>query len=78
MAIEVGTSTNNSTLVQTRGTFYCELCVCRSEWRCWAGMVDVIPSRVVRSELRDRYESEGWWTPETSGALLSSGVGGQP
>jgi acyl-CoA synthetase len=41
-------------------------------------MVDVIPGRSIRPELRERYESEGWWTAETLGALLSEALAAQP
>jgi acyl-CoA synthetase len=41
-------------------------------------MVDVMPLRVVRPDLRDRYESEGWWTSDTLGALLSTALEAQP
>ena len=41
-------------------------------------MVGVIPSRVIPAELKSRYESEGWWTAETLGALLSNALDAQP
>jgi acyl-CoA synthetase (AMP-forming)/AMP-acid ligase II len=41
-------------------------------------MVEVVSSRPIRPELRERYESEGWWTAETLGALLSDALAAQP
>ncbi len=41
-------------------------------------MVAVTPSRVIPAELRNRYESEGWWTAETLGAQLSNALAAQP
>ena len=41
-------------------------------------MVDVIPSRAFRPELKHRYETEGWWTADTLGALLSNALDAQP
>jgi acyl-CoA synthetase len=41
-------------------------------------MVDVMPSRIVRPKLRERYESEGWWTPDTLGALLARALAETP
>ncbi|WP_448434896.1 AMP-binding protein [Mycolicibacterium setense] len=31
----------------------------------------MMASRSTRSELRDRYEADGWWTPDTLGELLA-------
>lgn len=41
-------------------------------------MTDVIASRGISSELRQRYESEGWWTPDTLGALLAQALEDAP
>ena len=35
-------------------------------------------SRAVPAELRARYESEGWWTPDTLGGLLSAALKAGP
>jgi acyl-CoA synthetase len=34
-------------------------------------VVEVIPSRAISPELSGRYESEGWWTPDTLGMQLA-------
>jgi acyl-CoA synthetase len=41
-------------------------------------VVQIIASRVVRPELRERYESEGWWTADTLGAQLSTALKAHP
>ena len=41
-------------------------------------MIEVIPSRTVAPDLRDRYEAEGWWTSDTLGALLTRALAEAP
>lgn len=41
-------------------------------------MVAVIATRPVAPELRDRYESAGWWTGDTLGQLLSGALAEHP
>jgi acyl-CoA synthetase (AMP-forming)/AMP-acid ligase II len=41
-------------------------------------MIDLVPSRAIHPDLRDRYESEGWWTAESLGALLADALAAHP
>ena len=41
-------------------------------------MVEMIPSRAFSPELKHRYETEGWWTADTLGTLLSNALEAQP
>ncbi len=41
-------------------------------------MVEVILGRAIRRELREHYESEGWWTPDTLGALVARSLESEP
>ena len=49
-----------------------------AERPCEAGVVEMIAGRAIKPELKHRYESEGWWTADTLGTMLSTALEASP